>query len=910
MSLIKYNNYYYVESKNIKVFPCSYRGQYGDQNQKVFDPEARLNTEYNFINSGSLSTAHKSYIVNWDNDILKCVVGGYYFEIANCKPEDFLVDNTVLNLYIKLATIPLTESGTDDPDRKTYILSSVEEPADHYLDIDDGSGNIIFLGLIIVDNLSINDGSLSVIKKTDSGAIKDTSKYLPVIYSGTGHNSIVMGDASGAIGDYAHAEGENTDADGMCSHAEGASAQAKGEASHAEGNATEANGFTSHTEGKETIAYGEASHTEGYKTVTGNSEDSTKGAYAHAEGNKTNALGNYSHAEGNSGTAWLSTFKITEVSDNTTYTTNINHTNLKIGTVLCYNNKYAYITAIPTTKGFSTNVPLDTPEAIIGEKVYVIQGTAFGQSSHAEGFNTTADGICTHAEGISSFAIGNYSHAEGFNTAAIGVQSHAEGDTTEAGKNAHSEGQYTKASGNAAHAEGGNVRVTGSGTQLYNEATGNFSHAEGTHTTAAGESSHAEGVGTTVNTTGIGAHAEGYNTTASGPNSHAEGSSTEAGINAHSEGDSTKADGISSHAEGQYTKASGWASHAEGGNDATTEAINQKYNTASGKYSHAEGSGTAATGESSHAEGNGANAYGNYSHAEGSSTTGDENDTTHAKGTGAHAEGENTQATGNYSHSEGYTTHAFGNYSHAEGRNTIASGEGSHTSGSNTSATADYQTVIGKYNETKANALFIVGNGYIQQQSGQEHRQNALTVYEDGTTDGNFIGTGNFDNITAGNNAIDNKTADLMLKYSTAADFNWEQTSAMFNNELTVAKNEYNYNYIKINNNIILNLSFNLWQPWSGSKFWIRLPIDKLINHILNTSNQNFKTTGIALAIDKWNNGVTSLTNYSPATFVTTGYNISEAISPAAEKNNIFIGVDENPIYFKGASVTAYIKLD
>ena len=39
---------YFIESENVKVFPCSYRGF--DESGNIFDPEARGFTEYNFAN--------------------------------------------------------------------------------------------------------------------------------------------------------------------------------------------------------------------------------------------------------------------------------------------------------------------------------------------------------------------------------------------------------------------------------------------------------------------------------------------------------------------------------------------------------------------------------------------------------------------------------------------------------------------------------------------------------------------------------------------------------------------------------------------------------------------------------------------------------------------------------------------
>jgi hypothetical protein len=55
----------YIESQNIKVFPCAYRGYYGSGETKVFDPEARSTTESNFTNTfHRLSSNKESYVIS------------------------------------------------------------------------------------------------------------------------------------------------------------------------------------------------------------------------------------------------------------------------------------------------------------------------------------------------------------------------------------------------------------------------------------------------------------------------------------------------------------------------------------------------------------------------------------------------------------------------------------------------------------------------------------------------------------------------------------------------------------------------------------------------------------------------------------------------------------------------------
>lgn len=85
------------------------------------------------------------------------------------------------------------------------------------------------------------------------------------------------------------------------------------------------------------------------------------------------------------------------------------------------------------------------------------EGSQVGDSSHAEGRDTTASSLSSHAEGYVTTASGMFSHAEGYNTTASNQCSHAEGTkTTASGINSHAEGAHTKASGKNSHVQGMN----------------------------------------------------------------------------------------------------------------------------------------------------------------------------------------------------------------------------------------------------------------------------------------------------------------------------------------------------------------------------------------------------------------------------------------------------------------------
>lgn len=155
MAFTNYEGKYYALSKDIRVFPCAYRGYYGTDgaNAKVFDPEARATTESNFANTFSkLSLKKPSYVVEWAGGTLKCVIDGYYFEIDNCTLDDFYTvgqDTVVLPnaLCIKPKEIELS-SSTEDNDRYTKILGAITGDSE-YLDSQVGT-NYIFTGLCLV----------------------------------------------------------------------------------------------------------------------------------------------------------------------------------------------------------------------------------------------------------------------------------------------------------------------------------------------------------------------------------------------------------------------------------------------------------------------------------------------------------------------------------------------------------------------------------------------------------------------------------------------------------------------------------------------------------------------------------------------------------------------------------------
>ena len=85
-----------ISSNDVFVFPCVSRNT--DDEQKNLD--AKLMSEKNITNIIKSITDKESYIISWENSILKCVVRGYYFEIAYAKPDT----QTDLYLHLHLGT--------------------------------------------------------------------------------------------------------------------------------------------------------------------------------------------------------------------------------------------------------------------------------------------------------------------------------------------------------------------------------------------------------------------------------------------------------------------------------------------------------------------------------------------------------------------------------------------------------------------------------------------------------------------------------------------------------------------------------------------------------------------------------------------------------------------------------------
>ena len=128
---------YFIESENVKVFPCSYRGFNDDKN--IFDPEASGFTEYNFANIYGKQTK----LISWTGNLLKCIIDGYYFEIKNITPADLFRNNKLYKFAIVLKSISVVGSY------ETKVLDSIYADNVSYLDTKIDGVNY-FTGLALV----------------------------------------------------------------------------------------------------------------------------------------------------------------------------------------------------------------------------------------------------------------------------------------------------------------------------------------------------------------------------------------------------------------------------------------------------------------------------------------------------------------------------------------------------------------------------------------------------------------------------------------------------------------------------------------------------------------------------------------------------------------------------------------
>ena len=231
-------NAYFIESENVKVFPCSYRGF--DESENIFDPEATGFTEYNFVNIYGKQTK----LISWSDELLKCVIDGYYFEIRGITPANLCIDNKLYKFAIVLEPLDIGNNYT------TKVLKPIYTNDVNYLDTKIDSTNC-FTGLALIDTDTNINGAIYfspcklVGEKNNKEAVINWQAYrlTDVLDTSDGDGSVrmlgtVKTDGStfcSAPGENAFAIGKNTEASGKFSIAGGTESKAKHENSVAIG---------------------------------------------------------------------------------------------------------------------------------------------------------------------------------------------------------------------------------------------------------------------------------------------------------------------------------------------------------------------------------------------------------------------------------------------------------------------------------------------------------------------------------------------------------------------------------------------------------------------------------------------------------------------------------------------------
>jgi hypothetical protein len=141
-------------SRNVKIFPCTYRGFYEtsignniDRVSAIFDPESRLISEYNYTHLPGLMADKTSYVLEYipygsqakPEGLLRFVINGYYFEIQDLSLDsdeeqpltftDLLNDENQEHISFTICTRKATISQTNTEDRErflTYLCSQYD----------------------------------------------------------------------------------------------------------------------------------------------------------------------------------------------------------------------------------------------------------------------------------------------------------------------------------------------------------------------------------------------------------------------------------------------------------------------------------------------------------------------------------------------------------------------------------------------------------------------------------------------------------------------------------------------------------------------------------------------------------------------------------------------------------------
>lgn len=209
-NLITIGDNKYFKSKDVKVFPSSFRGAFKSGTattapEITFDPEARLNSEANFI-LPTATAVTDSYIVeyNQSQNTISFVLGGYHFVISQV--ADYL--DEIKNKYVGLTLreVTLQDPGSlelqfqHDSHRSTKLLNSWEPSATHILDVLSEDDCYCFTGLKILNSDFDSDGADATLKLFNSDKTVNLEAFLPNIQHGSGATTMKHGEGLVAAG--------------------------------------------------------------------------------------------------------------------------------------------------------------------------------------------------------------------------------------------------------------------------------------------------------------------------------------------------------------------------------------------------------------------------------------------------------------------------------------------------------------------------------------------------------------------------------------------------------------------------------------------------------------------------------------------------------------------------------------
>ena len=161
----------YLNSTQVQVYPSAYRGKNGnseDPSAKVFNPEARLNSEFNITNIINSIVGIDRFVLDYieNTHILTFNIKGYWFKVDLSdffdSGEPLAAGTSYRKVWASIKIDPKnTDVATGNIDYAAYSLSPLDNYTSNFLDVDSG-GEYTFVGLKFVfggENDTVTDDS-------------------------------------------------------------------------------------------------------------------------------------------------------------------------------------------------------------------------------------------------------------------------------------------------------------------------------------------------------------------------------------------------------------------------------------------------------------------------------------------------------------------------------------------------------------------------------------------------------------------------------------------------------------------------------------------------------------------------------------------------------------------------------